>query len=495
MRKMDDKAAILLIVLMMSVFCVLINMNIYTSVWQAGICFAKLIAIILGELLCIWIYKCFVSDYLMVKMKKIMLGMNIASLFLVIAIIAEQRLSEISITDQNKICIGFIEIHKKWIFDVWVIILFPTIVMILEKAVVKVNSNKNKFAAVSVVVLVSLFGFLIFHKLGNAWLVNMALLNVVTVLSFVLYMHHNCMEEIGKCLCMSILYALFWIFLLLLNRRVGQSFTGYKIIGLFDTSRIISLHESWQGKFLYLIILIIFIAGLYHFLESRYCKYKTFYPIYLSAFSRIVLRTIFDFTYSCGLIDSTVSTPFVGNVGLVMDSVCLALLIYSEYENRKLVRTMSMVKTMCFKKVSECFKAPNKDGEYNVNNLLYDMESKMKVSDILFMNGNIWTIMNGKEEIIQLYYLQTIRINDRKYKIYMLVDSEMLIAMEIKVTYVDDIKRKQYIAVEDEELFIILLEYAKKHLVRRCLKSIGEEDTKQNVKEFLDKDFGQNVYH
>lgn len=483
MRKVNERVRSLIMVMMLIIGYVFVYTDACSTGWQGVICIGKLIALIFVDLAVIWIYNSFVSGYMMiVKMKDFLLIMFVAFIIFLSLVVGETNLSGVSVMAKNEIIVGFLTIEKTWIFGLWVILLFPAVMLILKKTLGK--SNKNKLAAACVVISMTMLGFLLFYKLGNAWLVNMAVLNTIAVCMLLQYMNQSSKLRIGgKCVLTSILYAVFWGFLLLINSEVEQT-SVLEAIGN-SISR-----TGWKSVLFCLCGFILFLLLAYQCLGRKYRMYKTFYLVYVIAFSGMVLRAVYEFLWHCGW-RNTPENANLGNLVFIMDSFCLALLIYSECENCSLNRTRKIIDKMQFKKVSE-FLPPSKNGEYDVRDVLYDMDDKIELKDILF-GRKMWTMRKNESEArekLSLLYICSSYIGDKRYKIYMVEGSEDFISMEIQVTYTDGKKTKKYIGVENEDLFLILESKTKKHLVRRCLMEIGveKESTKTNIKEFLVND-------
>lgn len=215
---------------------------------------------------------------------------------------------------------------KKWLFDLAVVILFPALAAWIGKILERDNTRENKIAAISVIAIFQIVCYLLFRPLGITWILWMILLGGVTLWSMIFSISEvTSTAEAESKMRWIFLYVLGWLSVLGLFRGYDTE-RFYKTVGMkFDAS-----------MYIYVVLMVVLVSVLWNYLGRNLRKDKSMYLIQEAAFANLVLRVIFGLSYWLGLSPFAANPPFVGIFGVVMDSVCIAILMKSDSENAAL---------------------------------------------------------------------------------------------------------------------------------------------------------------
>src|SRR5699024_5239543 len=145
---------------------------------------------------------------------------------MIAALIIELSTDNFSIIGEQEIRIISLTISKKYIFDICIAVLFPIIVEYILKSMANENfSQKLIVCGTTSILLVSLVEYLLFFAMRNICLVDMAVINIITLTVGVLkcVIRQNQFRQ-GNIIAILILYALIYFFLFfLLSYGSGHS--------------------------------------------------------------------------------------------------------------------------------------------------------------------------------------------------------------------------------------------------------------------------------
>lgn len=347
-----------------------------------------------------------------IKMKSIMRFTCVLAFAVLMGIVLEVYLFDFSIIGYKEIWLGELEIDKRWIYDIVIIMLFPTLMLLIQKAVIRNNTCKNRWTAVFVTLFCTLVEFLIFSELANVWLVTMAISNIVTVTSIILGMPYDKMvygEAAKKSfdkkkkrfrITLCGLYGLFWLSLLGLQNETAVTFTGFmygldwgekvenirtliseaavwgQADSLIKSDRIATeliysspnavhntlFYGGWGMNILYLFAVCVFMLIMYYFLGRKKKGDKPFYILYQAAFLNFLMRSVLGILYGFGVLAYPIHLPFAGRVGFQMDCISLGLLMFSGLENRLLDENMDELLDRWLDGLSDDTESEEKDG-------------------------------------------------------------------------------------------------------------------------------------
>lgn len=276
-------------------------------------------------------------------------------------------------SDSTYMQIGWFCINKKYIYDVLVVVVFPVwTTFIIRKVKESEFTSGAVFSGIMQILALTMIGFLLYMGRSNIWLIEMAVLNVITLILDVRGYAWRNIRKKGNAVALLILYVMLWIALISIFYHSGQSFAGF--MGFTDmthaTSYITNVHKiaenaSFVGQSSTLLndpYVISFIKDSHYLLPSVlfYCGWL---PVILLMLVEIIfivaaagvlaqtkehdgrdvmldviwvgflIRVIVGILYSFGL-PLNIALPFSGTVSIVTDSICMGVLLMG-YINRK----------------------------------------------------------------------------------------------------------------------------------------------------------------
>ena len=217
---------------------------------------------------------------------------------------------------------------------------FPIVTEYALKAIVEENFHKKSIIWGSVTIIeLALFGFLLFFVLPNVWLVDMAVINIVTVTVGIVKYIKLYVYLLGNLVGMIILYAMLYIVLFRCISYQGESLSEYMIgstwpeykegvwflvknASLFGPSDALLsssyihdwlvnrnnyIHQllfygGWSAVIGLIVFMAIFLYLLIRLLGLKYYKIHRHQLVYTAAFSIFTIRTVMGTLYSFALI-------------------------------------------------------------------------------------------------------------------------------------------------------------------------------------------------
>lgn len=275
--------------------------------------------------------------------------------------------------DSTYMQIGWWNINKKYIFDVLMLIVFPAWSTFILRKVKESGFSITAVCSGSVQILaLTLMGFLLYMRRPNIWLVEMAIVNVVTLILIVRSYIWKDIRKKGNVAALLILYMLLWLALLSMFYYNGQSITEY--MGLADSSPMNSYftnvskiigNASFTGQSLELVndpYVLQFLEDS-HYLLTSILFYAGWLPaillmavelVFIIASAGVIvqnqrhdgrdtilqtilfglfIRVVGGILYSFG-ISIPILLPFTGSVGVATDTICIGILILSFLSSR-----------------------------------------------------------------------------------------------------------------------------------------------------------------
>lgn len=356
----------ILVLIFAGSYAVVLQHNMEAGAWPPA-CLLIPAAAVGATLFCCGQLRAVLCDILIRNVKDMLVG---AGLFIFVFSIV---LFLVSLVSSRVLGAELFHVERKWLYDVLVIVAFPSLCILLEKILTGNASMKRRLLVSAVILAANLWGSWYFRELPGAYLAEMGMLNVVTVSGMVFSLETEEGRK-GNKIAVCIFYGLWWLGLLAAQAGPGRTFTSYMYGGdwsgrtyavgqLVDNAvffRQAPVFRNWKeveslllhsrnpvhsllyyfGWFwleMYGGLLILFLVLMYRFLGRRYRKYKRCYPIYQAAFANLLFRCVLGALYSFSAAAFPIALPFHGTVALTMDSVCFGLLLYSElFENRNI---------------------------------------------------------------------------------------------------------------------------------------------------------------
>lgn len=287
-------------------------------------------------------------------------------------------------TDSTYISIGFFEINKKYMFDPILFIVFPLWTQTIFRGIREENYSIKAVSSGSVqLLMLSLISYLLFMKLPNIWLIELAAVEIILVVAAVRKYVWFCCKKKGNVVALIGLYVLFWCALLSTFYRAGMTFAQYSYSGDWSAyqnsvGQIITGASAFGGSSELTSNSVVvafladrnnyFLAGLYYggwvvgvaivaalllFLVVSYrllgknAIFNRNYLVYKAAWWTLAMRVIFGIPYSMGIIPMPINLPFAGKIGFYMDTIALGLLIWSVIESRRIDKSFYADKKVC----------------------------------------------------------------------------------------------------------------------------------------------------
>lgn len=212
--------------------------------------------------------------------------------------------------------------------------------------------------------------YLLFMKLPNIWLIELAAIEIITVIVAVRKYAWSCCNKKGNVLALIGLYIFFWGALLVVFYRTGMSFdqysygkdwrvyqnnikqiiTGASAFGcsseLISNSTVTAFladrnnyflaglyYGGWVVGVAIVIVLLLFLIASYRLLGKN-VVFNRNYLVYKAAWWTLAMRVIWGIPYSIGVLPLPIALPFAGRIGFYMDTIALGLLIWSVIESK-----------------------------------------------------------------------------------------------------------------------------------------------------------------
>ena len=275
-------------------------------------------------------------------------------------------------TDATYIEIGFIGINKKYMFDPILFIIFPLWTQTIFRGIREERySIKGILSGTVQLLMLSLISYLLFMKLPNIWLIELAAIEIIIIVTAIKkYVWKECSEKKGNVLALIGIYVFFWCALLAVFYRPGMTFSQFSYGGDWGTyqdsvrqiiagasafgtsSELISnrvvadfladrnnyflvglYYGGWVVGVAIIAALLLFLIASYRLL-GVHAVFNRNHLVYKASWWALAMRIIWGIPYSMGIIAMPITLPFAGKIGLYMDTIALGLLIWSVFESR-----------------------------------------------------------------------------------------------------------------------------------------------------------------
>ena len=357
---------------------------------------------------------------------KCVVTVSIFCLALLFALVLELTGGSVSLFGEQEIRLWSFSISKKYLLDVFAAVVFPYIMEVTFKAMAAEDLRKKSLLyGITVVLGMTLSGYLLFMAMRNVWVSDLMLIGVCTVAAAVVkYIFPKKQVRKGNAVGMVIIYAVFCGRLLWLLADGAESFSRFMYgpdwdeysygvhylmenAALFGTSETLLssayAHDWLLNRSNYILQLLFYggwaaVAGLLVFMAIftaalvRMLGLKNFYIhrhqlIYTAAFSILAERTVIGTLYSFALVPYPVALPFAGENGLVTDSIVFALLLYGAWENYRYESLVSY-------RISDVADFLNKQTEY----ILYGTDGEPYEDEDCFGRVHV-TVTDGTNDV------------------------------------------------------------------------------------------------
>ena len=305
---------------------------------------------------------------------KSMLGVCVLSLLCLLGFAFEMWTDITVFTDATYINIGIFTINKKYMFDPLLFLVFPIWTQCIFRGIREEGYKvKSVFSASIQLIALSLISFLLFMKLPNIWLIELAMIESIVIISAIKkYVWKQCSKKKGNTIALMCAYELFWCYMLALFFRSGMTISQYTYgndwseyqanissvlsgATAFGRSAALSSNQAvldflinrnnyflaslyyggWVAAVIVIAVLVVFLFATRRML-GNHAKDNRNHLVYTAAWLTLALRVILGIPYSLGIVAMPIALPFAGKIGLYMDTIALGLLIWSAYEAKKI---------------------------------------------------------------------------------------------------------------------------------------------------------------
>lgn len=327
-----------------------------------------------------WLFKDSFGDRLFCDNTKVCLTYTaITGVLMLVAVLLELGTDWFSIYGQKELVFGWLEIPKKYLFDVWAIVWFPIRIGSIFKAMKKERFTFRSIINGCIVICgITIEEILIFRPMSNIWLVDLAILNTVTlILAVWKYVIPDINVRNGNAIAGIFLYIIGRVCLLPLQcDNWGNGFASFMYSGNWNDvkpviSEVISNASFWGTSeylknsssihvwlvdwnrpvlqllyyggwvsVLFLLLMIVFLLSfLIRMLGIKNGRVHKNWLIYATAVTMLTDRAVLGTLYSFG-VPIPVALPFLGKTG-IMDAMAFTLILFGALEN------LSIQKNMC----------------------------------------------------------------------------------------------------------------------------------------------------
>lgn len=303
--------------------------------------------------------------------KLCVMGTAISGIFMMMAVLLELGTEWFSIYGQKELVFGWLEIPKKYFYDIWTIVWFPFKLEVVFKSMKKEHFEFHSILNGCIVVFgLTIEGMLLFRSMANIWSVDLLVLNVAS-LSFAVwkYAFADINVRKGNAIASIILYTILRVCLLPLQcDNWGSEFASFMYAGDWDEVRSVinevvtnasffgtaeyfknstSLHNcllDWNKPILQLLYyggwiavigllmaLVYLVWLLVKMLGIKNGRIHKMWIIYATAVSMLLIRAVCGVLYGFG-IPYPVALPFMGNSG-IMDAMAFTLVLFGAWGN------------------------------------------------------------------------------------------------------------------------------------------------------------------
>lgn len=294
--------------------------------------------------------------------------------FLCLLAFAFEMWTDITVfTDSTYITIGFLDINKKYMFDPILFIVFPLWTQTVFRGIrEECYSTKAVLSGSVQLLMLSLISYLLFMKLPNIWLIELAAIEIIIVVAAVRKYVWCCCKKKSNVAALIGLYVVFWCDLLAVfyhagmtpdqylygmdwsvyQNNVRQVVAGASVFGcsseLINNSEVIAFladrnnyflaglyYGGWVVGVAIVTALLLFLVVSYRLLGKN-AVFNRNYLVYKAAWWTLAMRVVLGIPYSLGIFPMPISLPFAGRIGFYMDTIALGLLIWSAIESKSI---------------------------------------------------------------------------------------------------------------------------------------------------------------
>lgn len=319
--------------------------------------------------------------------------------------------------------------YIKFIYDFWAIIIFPLNIQMLFKAMKKQHFCFGAIVTGSIgVIILTVEGHFIFENLGNNWLVDLAVMNTITLATAVWkYAFSEKKIRKGNAFSSVIFYVLFRIGLLVNPwSRCDGTITGFMYpanwseymagvkelvqnAAIFGTSKelmnsdfirewlyrnnklVLQLlfYGGWAAVAAFVLFAVFFVCIVIKMIGTYNGRNHKNYLIFVAAASVLIIRSVLGILYNFGF-PYPVTLPFCGSSGIITDSMAFSLLLWSACENRfindykKIEETFVSVEDVL--EPMDEYRVLDRDGFEYEEDFLYSKEEKL-LKDVVDIIG------------------------------------------------------------------------------------------------------------
>lgn len=329
----------------------------------------------IGTILSYWCIIGSFDDYIEerfdIDSRKCTVASGILCLILLTAFILEFGCDSFSVYGEEEIRLWIFVIPKKYFFDIEAIIFFPLFIEVIFKVMRKeeFSGRSIEFACLQIFSL-SVAEYLIFYRMANIWLVDLAVLNIITLSAAIhKYVWNSNLVKKGNVVGITLLYILIWMIGLKLLGRGNKDIVSYmyggdwneyteyvrvlmrnasffgtsgKLTGmksvrdwLYNRNNFIQqllYYGGWTSVIGLLVSMTGFLVTAFKMSGKRYYQIHRHQIIYVTAFGMLAIRTVMGSLYAFALIPYPEAVPFAGTTGIITDSIAFALLLICMWE-------------------------------------------------------------------------------------------------------------------------------------------------------------------
>lgn len=306
-------------------------------------------------------------------LRKSMFAVGILAFLCLLAFAFEMWTDITVFTDSTYITIGFLDINKKYMFDPILFIVFPLWTQTVFRGIrEECYSTKAVLSGSVQLLMLSLISYLLFMKLPNIWLIELAAIEIIIVVAAVRKYVWCCCKKKSNVAALIGLYVVFWCDLLAVfyhagmtpdqylygmdwsvyQNNVRQVVAGASVFGcsseLIYNSEVIAFladrnnyflaglyYGGWVVGVAIVTALLLFLVMSYRLL-SQNAVFNRNYLVYKAAWWTLAMRVVLGIPYSLGILPMPISLPFAGRIGFYMDTIALGLLIWSAIESKSI---------------------------------------------------------------------------------------------------------------------------------------------------------------
>ena len=303
--------------------------------------------------------------------KTCVVGTAISGILMLIALLLELGIDWFSIYGQKELVFGWLEIPKKYFYDIWAIVWFPINVGRVFKAMKKEHFVFQSILRGCIAICgLTIEGILLFRPMTNIWLVDLSVLNVATlILAVWKYAIPDTNIRKGNAIAGILLYTIARVCLLplqcdnwgngLASFMYGGNWNEVKSVineivtnaSFFGTSEYlknsVSLHwwlsdwnkpvlqllyyGGWVSVLGLLLVVACLVLVLVKMLGIKNGRIHKNWLVYATAVAMFADRAILGTLYGFG-VPFPVALPFLGRTG-IMDVVAFTLILLGAWEN------------------------------------------------------------------------------------------------------------------------------------------------------------------